>query len=48
MRQLDPYFFLGNYEIIRQNYLSVDYEMDTSNNNVIGTIHYEAEWDRND
>ena len=38
---------MGNYEIIRQNYLPVDYEKDTKNHNVIGTIHCEAEWDRN-
>ena len=46
--KIDPDFFLGNYEIIRQNYLPVDYEMETKNHNVIGTIHCEAEWDRND
>ena len=48
MRQLDPFFFLGNYEIIRQNYLPDDYERETGNHNIIGTIHCEAEWDRND
>ena len=46
--KIDPDFFLGNYEIIRQNYLPVDYEKDIKNHNVIGTIHCEAEWDRND
>ena len=46
--KIDPDFFLGNYEIIRQNYLPVDYEKDIINHNVIGTIHCEAEWDRND
>jgi len=46
--KIDPDFFLGNYEIIRQNYLPRDYEKDTKNHNVIGTIHCEAEWDRND
>ena len=46
--KIDPDFFLGNYEIIMQNYLPVDYERDTKNHNVIGTIHCEAEWDRND
>ena len=45
--KIDPNFFLGNYEIIRQNYLPVDYEKDIINHNVIGTIHCEAEWDRN-
>ena len=46
--KIDPNFFLGNYEIIRQNYLPVDYDKDIINHNVIGTIHCEAEWDRND
>ena len=27
--KIDPDFFLGNYEMIRQNYLPVDYEKDT-------------------
>ena len=44
--KIDLDFFLGNYEIIRQNYLPVDYEKDIINHNVIGTIHCEAEWDR--
>ena len=46
--KIDPDFFLGNYEIIRQNYLPVDYERDTANHNIIAIIHCEAEWDRND
>ena len=46
--KIDPDFFLGDYEIIRQNYLPVDYEKDTKNHNVVGTIHCEAEWDRDD
>ena len=46
--KIDPDFFLGDYEIIRQNYLPVDYERDSKNHNIIGTIHCEAEWDRND
>ena len=45
---IDPDFFLGNYEMIRQNYLPADYEKDIKNHNVIGSIHCEAEWDRND
>ena len=46
--KIDPDFFLGNYEMIRQNYLPIDYEKDIKNHNVIGSIHCEAEWDRND
>ena len=46
--KIDPDFFLGNYESIRKNYLPVDYIKDIKNHNVIGTIHCEAEWDRQD
>ncbi len=46
--KIDPDFFLGDYKIIRQNYLPVDYERDIKNHNVVGTIHCEAEWDRDD
>lgn len=46
--KIDPNFFLGNYETIRKNYLPIDYINDSRNHNVVGTIHCEAEWDRND
>jgi predicted TIM-barrel fold metal-dependent hydrolase len=46
--KIDPNFFLGNYETIRGNYLPIDYINDSRNHNVVGTIHCEAEWDRND
>ena len=46
--KIDPNFFLGNYETIRENYLPIDYINDSTNHNVVGTIHCEAEWDRND
>ena len=46
--KIDPNFFLGNYETIRENYLPIDYINDSRNHNVVGTIHCEAEWDRND
>ena len=46
--KIDENFFLGNYEFIRKNYLPVDYLNDSKEHNVIGTIHCEAEWDRND
>ena len=46
--KFDPDFFLGDYEMIRKNYLPCDYERDSINHNVIGTIHCEAEWDRTD
>ena len=46
--KIDPNFFLGNYKTIRENYLPIDYINDSRNHNVVGTIHCEAEWDRND
>lgn len=46
--KIDENFFLGNYEFIRKNYLPNDYLNDSKEHNVIGTIHCEAEWDRND
>ena len=46
--KIDENFFLGNYEFIRKNYLPIDYLNDSKEHNVIGTIHCEAEWDRND
>lgn len=46
--KIDNDFFLGDYSAIRQNYLPSDYEKDTKDHNVIGTIHCEAEWDRED
>ena len=46
--EIDENFFLGNYKSIRNNYLPFDYIKDSKNHNVIGTIHCEAEWDRND
>ena len=46
--KIDENFFLGDYELIRKNYLPTDYLNDSKEHNVIGTIHCEAEWDRND
>ena len=46
--KIDENFFLGDYELIRKNYLPTDYVSDSKDHNIIGTIHCEAEWDRND
>ena len=46
--KIDENFFLGDYELIRKNYLPTDYVSDSKEHNIIGTIHCEAEWDRND
>ena len=46
--KIDDNFFLGDYELIRKNYLPTDYVSDSKEHNIIGTIHCEAEWDRND
>ena len=44
----EPYFFLGNYDALKNNYLWSDYQKDTSKHNVIATVHCEAEWARDD
>ena len=41
-------FFLGDYSDLKKNYLPENYEKDTINHNIVGTIHCEAEWDRLD
>ena len=46
--KIDKDFFLGNYSQIRKNYLPINYLKDAQNHNVIGTIHCEAEWNRED
>ena len=46
--KIDENFFLGDYELIRKNYLPTDYVSDSKEHNITGTIHCEAEWDRND
>ena len=46
--KIDLNFFLGNYESIRKNYLPIDYIKDSKNHNIIGTVHCEAEWNRED
>jgi len=46
--KIDKDFFLGDYSKIRKNYLPINYLKDAQNHNVIGTIHCEAEWDRED
>jgi predicted TIM-barrel fold metal-dependent hydrolase len=44
----EPYFFMGNYDALKKNYLWPDYEKDSSAHNVIATVHCEAEWSRDD
>ncbi len=46
--KIDKDFFLGDYSKIRKNYLPINYLEDSINHTIIGTIHCEAEWDRND
>ena len=46
--KIDDNFFLGNYTRLRKNYLPNDYLLDSKDHNIIGTMHCEAEWDRND
>ena len=46
--KIDNDFFLGDYSAIRQNYLPNDYAKDNKDHNVVGSIHCEAEWNRED
>ena len=46
--KVDNNFFLGDYTKLRKNYLPSDYLLDSKDHNIIGTVHCEAEWDRND
>jgi len=39
-------FFLGDYASIRRDYLPEDYRRDSANQNVVATVHVEAECDR--
>jgi len=44
----EPHFFLGNYDAIKRNYLPEDYRRDSAAHRLIGTVHCEAEWTRDD
>ena len=46
--KIDQDFFLGNYNSNRKNYLPIDYIKDIKGHDVVGTVHCEAEWDRQD
>jgi predicted TIM-barrel fold metal-dependent hydrolase len=45
---VEPGFFLGDYADLRRDYLADDYRADTQNQNVIATVHVEAERARDD
>jgi predicted TIM-barrel fold metal-dependent hydrolase len=42
----DPHFFMGSNDAIRRDYLPEDYLLDSSDHNVLTTVHCEAEMDR--
>lgn len=42
----EKHFFLGDYEALKRDYMPDDYRRDCAGHNVIGTVHVEAEWDR--
>jgi predicted TIM-barrel fold metal-dependent hydrolase len=44
----ETHFFLGAYDALKRNYLPDDYRRDAARHNVLGTVHVEAEWDRDD
>ncbi len=39
-------FFLGDYSTLKKNYLPNDYRKDSSDFEIVATVHVEAEWDR--
>jgi predicted TIM-barrel fold metal-dependent hydrolase len=39
---------LGGLEELRRNYLVADYRRDSANQNIVASIHIEAQWDRSD
>jgi predicted TIM-barrel fold metal-dependent hydrolase len=41
-------FFMGDDSELRRSYLPEDYKHDAAGNNVLTTVHCEAEWDRDD
>ena len=43
---ISPDFFLGDYSAIRRNYLPENFHRDSANQNVVKTVHVEAECDR--
>jgi len=44
----ERHFFLGNYDLLKRNYLPDDYRRDAHDHNVLMTVHCEAEWNRDD
>jgi predicted TIM-barrel fold metal-dependent hydrolase len=44
----EEHFFLGDYDLLKRNYMPEDYRRDARGHNVLMTVHCEAEWDRND
>lgn len=44
----EPAFFLGDYEALKRNFLPDDYRRLAEGFDVVGTVHVEAEWDRDD
>lgn len=41
-------FRYGDYSALKRNYLPEDYRRDTANQNVVASVHVEAEWDPSD
>ena len=44
----EPHFFLGDYSALKRDYLPDDYLHDAAGQDVLATVHCEAEWDRDD
>ena len=44
----EPNFFLGDYTALKRRYMPYDYRRDAAGFEIVGTVHVEAEWDRDD
>ena len=44
----EPNFFLGDYTALKRRYMPDDYRRDAAGFEIVGTVHVEAEWDRDD
>lgn len=46
--EVDAHFFMGDYAPIRRSYRAADYRADTARQNIVATVHVEAERARDD
>jgi predicted TIM-barrel fold metal-dependent hydrolase len=44
----EPNFFLGDYSALKRRFMPDDYRREAAGFTIVGTVHVEAEWDRDD